>query len=90
MACVSVNPSLLLLQQQTRLPHVSARVVWCFDLSFVSCILPICPIGAEQEGGQEGPGLRRLKGQQLEVKEGDADKDRDFNLADLDNCTVTM
>ncbi|CAM9531762.1 unnamed protein product, partial [Laminaria digitata] len=49
-------------------------------------------IGAEQEreAGEEGPGLRQLKGQQIEVKSELADKDKDFNLADLDNCTVSI
>ena len=31
-----------------------------------------------------------MKGQKVEVKSEDADMDKDFNLADLDKCTVTM
>lgn len=44
--------------------------------------------GPPKEG--EGPALRGLTGQVLDVKAQDASRDKDFNVADLDKCTVTM
>ncbi|CAM9814138.1 unnamed protein product [Ectocarpus fasciculatus] len=40
--------------------------------------------------GEGGPGLRGMKGREVEVSAEDADKDKDFNVADLDNCKVTI
>lgn len=47
------------------------------------------PVPGEKEG-EGGPGLRGMKGREVEVLAEDADKDKDFNVADLDNCKVTM
>lgn len=40
--------------------------------------------------GGDGPGLHGLKGKTIEVKAEDAHKDKDFNAADLEECTVKM
>lgn len=44
--------------------------------------------GAEQ--GEDGPGLSDLRGQEVDVLAEDADKDKDFNVVDLEQCKVTM
>ena len=44
--------------------------------------------GADLEG-DDGPGLRGLNGQDVEVPAGEA-HGKDFNLADLHMCTVRM
>lgn len=47
------------------------------------------PVAGEKEG-DAGPGLSGMKGRDVEVLAEDADKDKDFNVTDLDNCKVTM
>lgn len=42
------------------------------------------------EEGEEGPGLRDLSGQEVDVAAEDADKEKDFNLTNLSQCKVTM
>ncbi|CAM9976902.1 unnamed protein product [Pylaiella littoralis] len=44
--------------------------------------------GGEQ--GNVGPGLSGLRGQEVDVLAEDADKDKDFNVVDLDQCKVTI
>lgn len=50
----------------------------------------VCLRGAGQGREEEGPGLRGLSGVEVEVKAEDVHRDKDFNLADLDKCTVKM
>lgn len=52
-------------------------------------MMDISSLAGEKQGG-DGPGLRDLKEQEVEVVEGDADKDKDFNVTDLHKCKVTM
>jgi len=47
----------------------------------------VCP-GERQ--GADGPGLKGLREQEVEVSAEDADKDKDFNVTDLHKCKVTM
>ncbi|CAN0028694.1 unnamed protein product [Ectocarpus sp. 4 AP-2014] len=46
--------------------------------------------GDGEKEGDGGPGLRGMKGREVEVLAEDADKDKDFNVADLDSCKVTI
>lgn len=42
----------------------------------------------EKDGGMLG--LSGIAGRNIEVSSEDADKDKDFNISDLTNCTVKM
>ncbi|CAB1101520.1 unnamed protein product [Ectocarpus sp. CCAP 1310/34] len=46
--------------------------------------------GDGEQEGEGGPGLRGVKGREVEILAEDADKDKDFNVADLDSCKVTI
>ena len=45
---------------------------------------------AGEEQGRIGPGLHDLREQEVEVMAENADRDKDFNVTDLDKCKVTM
>lgn len=60
---------------------------------FTACMyhsLWYCTSHAGEEPGEDSPGLHNLREQEVEVVAEDADKDKDFNVTDLDMCKVTM
>ena len=46
--------------------------------------------GGGEGRGSDGPGLDGLREQEVDVLAEDADKDKDFDVTDLDQCKVTM
>lgn len=59
-------------------------------LSFPVFLPSACLRCAGGEREEDGPGLRGMSGVEVEVKAEDVHRDKDFNLADLDKCTVKM
>eukprot|EP00903_Cladosiphon_okamuranus_P012715 g11887.t1 len=47
-------------------------------------------VRGDESGGEENPGLHDLREQEVEVVAENADKDKDFNVTDLDKCKVTI
>lgn len=63
-------------------PECSPLKINPFLWNYISC--------TGKELGEDGLGLHGLREQEVEVPAENADKDKDFNVTDLDKCKVTM